>query len=244
MIDTGPSLLYGREMRDAIAKVTPLPVIRVINTHLHPDHIFGNQAFADVGIEALPATIHGEEAQGKAFADNMYRMVGPWMQGTELHPPSRPLPRAVQSVGGHRLEMIAVSGHTDADLMILDHSTGVLFASDMAFLDRAPTTPHAHVAAWVAALDEMAKLPFTVLVPGHGRPDRDRRAIRQTRDWLVWLDATLKHAAAEGMEMTEVMGLPLPERFAAMELAREEFIRSVSHLYPRLEQASFERTGP
>jgi glyoxylase-like metal-dependent hydrolase (beta-lactamase superfamily II) len=120
----------------------------------------------------------------------------------------------------------------------------VLFASDMAFLDRAPTTPHAHVAAWVAALDEMAKLPFTVLVPGHGRPDHQRRAIRQTRDWLVWLDATLKHAAAEGMEMTEVMGLPLPERFASMDLAREEFIRSVSHLYPRLEQASLGRTGP
>ncbi|EME69481.1 putative metallohydrolase with beta-lactamase domain [Paramagnetospirillum caucaseum] len=244
VIDTGPSLLYGREMRQAIAKVTPLPVVRVINTHLHPDHIFGNQAFADVGIEALPATIRGEEAHGKAFADNMYRMVGAWMQGTELHPPSRQLPRAVQTVGGHRLEMIAVQGHTDADLMVLDHATGVLFASDMAFLDRAPTTPHAEPAAWVAALDEMAKLPFTVLIPGHGRPDKERRAIRQTRDWLAWLDATLRRVAEDGLEMTEAMAQPIPERFAGMALAREEFVRSVSHLYPRLEQASLRRTGP
>ncbi|WP_096700610.1 quinoprotein relay system zinc metallohydrolase 1 [Magnetospirillum sp. 15-1] len=241
VIDTGPSLLYGREMRDAIARVTPLPVIRVINTHLHPDHIFGNQAFADVGIEALPATIRGEETQAKAFADNMYRMVGPWMQGTEPLLPARPIPRAVQTVGGHRLEMIAVSGHTDADLMVLDHATGVLFASDMAFLDRAPTTPHADVAAWVAALDEMAKLPFRILIPGHGRPDKEGRAIRQTRDWLVWLDATLDTAAADGLEMTEVMARPIPDRFAGIALAREEFVRSVSHLYPRLEQASLRR---
>lgn len=241
VIDTGPSALYGREMREAIAGVTPLPVIRVFNTHLHPDHIFGNQAFADVGVEALPATIRGGESQGKAFIDNMYRMAGPWMQGTELSLPIREVPRAVQSIGGHRLELIAGHGHTDADLMILDHTTGVLFAADLVFLDRAPTTPHADMASWMATLDEMAKLPFDVLVPGHGPIDRDRRAVRQTRDWLGWLQDTLRRAAAEGLEMTEAMALPIPGRFASVALAREEFVRSVSHLYPRLEQANLRR---
>ncbi|KIL99486.1 putative SoxH protein [Paramagnetospirillum magnetotacticum MS-1] len=244
VIDTGPSLLYGREMREAIGKVAPSPVIRVINTHLHPDHIFGNQAFTDVGVEASPATIHGEEVQGKAFADNMYRMVGPWMQGTELSPPVKETPRAVQTVGGHRLEMIALSGHTDADLMVLDHSTGVLFASDLVFLDRAPTTPHADMEGWLAALDEVGKLPFSVLVPGHGRPERSRRAIAQTRDWLIWLNQTLSHAAENGLDMTEAMAQPIPERFKSLALAREEFVRSVSHLYPRLEQAAMRRAEP
>jgi hypothetical protein len=38
------------------------------------------------------------------------------------------------------------------------------------------------------------------------------------------------------MDMAEVMVLPLPERFAAMPLARSEFERSVTHLYSRYEQ--------
>lgn len=119
VIDTGPSRLYGLELRRAIATVTPLPVIRVLNTHLHPDHVFGNQAFPEAPVEALPGTSAGLKAQGPGFADNMYRLVGPWMQGTELRLPDKELPRASQMVGGHRLELIALSGHTEADLVVM-----------------------------------------------------------------------------------------------------------------------------
>lgn len=241
VIDTGPSRLYGLEMRRAIAQVTPLPVIRVINTHLHPDHVFGNQAFPEIAIEALPATTERLKTQGAGFADNMYRLVGPWMQGTELRLPDADSPRASQIVGGHRLEPIALAGHSEADLALLDHTTGVLWAADLAFLDRAPTTPHADIATWLAALDTLEKLPFTVLVPGHGPPSRGRRAIAQTRDWLRWLDATLRKAAADGLDMNEAMALPLPRRFHGLALAREEFVRSVVHLYPRLELAAMNR---
>lgn len=246
VIDTGPSRLYGIEMRQAIARVTPLPVIRVFNTHLHPDHVFGNQAFPETVIEALPGTIEGLKTQGPGFADNMYRLVGPWMQGTELRLPEAEVPRASkvvasQVVGDHRLELIALAGHSEADLALLDHTSGVLWAADLVFLDRAPTTPHADISIWLSALDRLEQLPFTMLVPGHGPPGRDRRAIAQTRDWLRWLDATLRQAAADGLDMTEAMALPLPDRFRGLALAREEFVRSVAHLYPRLELATMRR---
>jgi quinoprotein relay system zinc metallohydrolase 1 len=243
VIDTGPSLLYGLEMRRAIRTVTQLPVIRVINTHLHPDHVFGNQAFSHIQIEALPGTMHGLEQQAKGFSDSMYRLVGPWMQGTEPRLPNKAPPAGIHDIGGHSMEMIPSHGHTDSDLMVLDHSTGVLFASDLVFLDRAPTTPHAHVADWLSALDRMERLAFRVLVPGHGPVSRGTRAIAQTRDWLIWLEANLRKAAADGLDMTEAMALPIPERFRHMARAREELTRSVSHLYPTLEAAAMPRAN-
>lgn len=243
VIDTGPSRLYGLELRQAIAQVTPLPVVRVLNTHLHPDHSFGNQAFPEVPVEALDATAEGLKAAAGAYSDNLYRLVGPWMQGTEPRLPEKQPARSTELVGGHRLEAIPMAGHSEADLVLLDHTSGVLWAADLAFLDRAPTTPNADIGRWLASLDALEQLPFTVLVPGHGQPARDRRAIRQTRDWLKWLDATLRKAAEDGLDMTEVMALPIPDRFKGMALAREEFVRSVTHLYPRLELAAMRRAN-
>lgn len=240
VIDTGPSLRYGRQMRAAIARITDKPVVKVINTHHHPDHFLGNQAFAGLPILALPETAHGEESQGGAFADNMYRMNGEWMRDTE------PLPATVTDLparlelGGHVIDLLPLAGHTGADLAVFDRTTGVLFSGDLVFHGRAPTTPHADIPRWLASLAALEKLPVKLLVPGHGQPTTDASPVALTRDWLVWLEASLKRGAAEGLDMAEMLGQPIPARFAAMPLARSEYRRSVSHLFPRFEREALE----
>jgi uncharacterized sulfatase len=236
VIDTGPSKRYGEQFRTAIRKVTDKPVVKVINTHFHPDHFLGNQAFADVGVAALPATIQGIEAMGGPFADNMYRMCGDWEAGTEPAVPDRTQGAGVEEIGDHTFEYLALAGHTDGDLAVFDRTTGVLFAGDLVFFDRAATTPHANVKVWLESLARLKAVPYKQLVPGHGPVVSDARAIEQTRDYLVWLETTLKEAAENGEDMTEVMVTPIPARFAAIPLVDHEFSRSVTHLFPALEQ--------
>ncbi|MGU9855549.1 quinoprotein relay system zinc metallohydrolase 1 [Pseudomonas sp. LF245] len=237
VIDTGPSRRYGEALRQAIASVTSKPVIQVLLTHHHPDHALGNQAFKDVPIGALADTTKLLHEQGDSMAENLYRMVGDWMRGTEVVLPTEVLEPGVRSFGNHDLRLLALTGHTGADLAILDQSTGVLFAGDLVFYQRALTTPNSPgLAAWLADITTLQGLPWTLVVPGHGPIATDAQPFEQMRDYLTWLDQLLRDGAANGSDMTEMIRSPIPERFAAISLSRYELIRSVSHLYPRYER--------
>jgi uncharacterized sulfatase len=244
VIDSGPSLRYGQQMRQVIARVSAKPVVLVINTHHHPDHFLGNQAFADVPIGALADTRQGIATEGNAFAENLFRMSGNWMKGTEVQVPNRTLQAGKLEVAGRALRLVALDGHTGADLVVIDEQSGVLFAGDLVFNVRAPTTPHADVGHWLAALDQLEKLTresgFTTLVPGHGAVTRDAAPIRQTREWLKWLTTSLREAARAGLDMNEVLARPLPAAYDGMPMAGAEYRRSVGHLFPAFEQDALE----
>lgn len=242
VIDTGPSKRYGEAMRQAIASVTKQPVVLVLLTHHHPDHVLGNQAFTDVPIAALEGTKKLLAEQGNAMAENMYRLVGDWMRGTEVVLPTETVSAGERQIGNHRLRLLALSGHTGADLAILDEGTGVLFAGDLVFYERALTTPNSPgLDVWLKDLDTLQALPWKLIVPGHGPVASDAAPFAQMRDYLGWLDGLLKDSAAQGLDMNEVIRAPIPQRFASVNLSRYELIRTVSHLYPRYEQADLPR---
>ncbi|MBL8447133.1 MAG: quinoprotein relay system zinc metallohydrolase 1 [Zoogloeaceae bacterium] len=243
VIDSGPSLRYGQQLLAAIGRITPLPVVKVLITHHHPDHFLGNQAFPAATLAALPETIRDLTREGKAFTENMYRLTGDWMKGTEMVVPGQALTPGILEVGNHRLELLALAGHTDADLAVFDQTTGVLFGGDLVFHQRAPTTPHARISAWLSSLDHLATRPYRVIVPGHGPVATDDAPLRQTRAYLVWLNRTMGEGAAAGLDMTEMLTRPLPPDFRALAVQPVEYRRSVAHLYPAAEQAALEPAG-
>lgn len=241
VIDTGSSLRYGQQMRSAIAAIAVgKPIVLTINTHHHPDHFLGNQAFADAPIGALPETRQGIAADGNAFAENLFRLTGDWMKGTEVVAPTQSLIAGTIEIAGRKLRLIALGGHTGADLAVYDETTGSLFAGDLVFNGRAPTTPHADVATWLAALEKLEAVTretgFATLVPGHGEISHDAAPIRQTRAWLMWLQNSMRESARAGLDMNEVLARPLPPEFADLPVAASEYRRSVGHLFPAAEQ--------
>ena len=238
VVDTGPSKRYGAALLELIQRTIPnKPILRVYNTHHHPDHCFGNQAFDPSLIAAPQGVIDNLASEGDAFAENLYRLVGDWMRGTALVLPGTALEADHEEIGGRRFSLFYLSGHTSSDFVVRDDETGVLFTGDLAFMFRTPTTPHADIATWQSSIDVIATTDRELLFPGHGPQDSKGESLNQTADYLAWLDDNLRTAVDQGLTMNEAMVLPIPDRFSALSVLRTEYERSVVHLYPQLEDS-------
>jgi len=237
VIDTGPSKRYGEALLSLINSTIPnKPVLRVYNTHHHPDHCFGNQVFDSSVIAAPQGVIDNLTLEGEGFAEGLYRLVvGDWMRGTRLSLPGLALDVASEEVGGRRFSLFYHSGHTSSDFVVRDDETGVLFTGDLAFMFRTPTTPHADIAAWQTSIGALDSTDRELIFPGHGPHDKKGDSLTQTADYLAWLDDTLRGAVEQGLTMNEAMVLPIPNRFNSLSVLRTEYERSVVHLYPDLE---------
>jgi quinoprotein relay system zinc metallohydrolase 1 len=240
VINTGTSRLYGEQQRAAIARVTPEPVQRVFNLNLHPDYFFGNQAWADKPTEALAGTVAGQQAEGNAYADNLYRLCGDWMKATEPQPARAAAAPQRFTMGSHQLELRRLHGHTGDDMVLLDHSTGVMFAGGLVFSERVPTTPHADFDAWLSSLDALERWQqtegFKQVVPSHGPVHLGAIGINETRDWLRWLATALQSSADKGLDLSEILQLPVPDRFGRWAAQPAELQRTLTQWYPRYEQ--------
>lgn len=191
VIDTGGSLAVGMRLRRAIRKVSSLPICYVINTHVHPDHIFGNAAFRDdkpvfIGHSKLPAAM---AARGANYRNALYRDLGSGAQGSELVPPTRLVRDAEQiDLGGRVLDLRAwPTAHTDNDLTVFDPHTGTLWASDLLFVKRIPVVDGS-LRGWLAGIEELRRLDVVRVIPGHGDAGQDwRDALEEQERYLSLL---------------------------------------------------------
>jgi len=237
VLNTGPSKRYGEQLRALIERTVREPIAQVIHLNLHPDYFLGNQAFADVPRLATDVTRAGMAREAKAYEDNLYRLCGDWMKGTEALLPSGTAMLGPLRVGGREMELREYRGHTDSDLVLVDKASGVVFAGGLVFAQRIPTTPHAQVGAWLGSLQSFSALPLKTLVPSHGPVRSDASAVGQTQRYLQWLDRRFTQAAEQGVEMNELLRAEVPAEFRGWAAFGTEYTRNVAHLYPRYEQA-------
>jgi len=172
VIDTGGSLPVGRALRDAIRRVTSLPVCYVVITHVHPDHFFGAAAFLDdrpefVGHRELPAAL---AARGKFYVKTLERDLGVLAAGSEVIAPTLLVEETlVLDLGDRPIHLRAWPiAHTDNDLTVYDERTGTLWASDLLFIDHTPVIDGS-IVGFVDVLEQLRRLPARHYVAGHGR---------------------------------------------------------------------------
>ncbi len=244
VVNTGPSKRYGEQLRALITRTTAQPVAQVLHLNLHPDYFLGNQAFADVPRFATAATRAGMAREAASYETNLYRLCGDWMKGTQFLLPDRDIDAAAKSgpwaLGGRVFELREFRGHTDSDLVLVDRSSGVVFAGGLVFKQRVPTTPHAQVGDWLKSLDQAQALQWRTVVPSHGPVHSDASGVAETKAFLQWLDREFTAYAELGWDMNEVLRAPVPATFRGWAGFATEYVRNVAHLYPRYEKAALQ----
>lgn len=210
VIDTGTTLRLGQALRAAVRHVTQLPVCYVINTHVHPDHVFGNAAFtADapriVGHARLPAAL---AARGGNQLRALLRDLGDEATGSTIVAPTLLVDaERTLDLGGRSIRLRAWRpAHTDNDLTVHDDATDTWWLSDLLFVRHVPVVDGS-LRGWLVALDLMATMPPPAhVVPGHGPVDPPWSAVLAAeRGYLDALVGGVRGALRDGRTLQQAV---------------------------------------
>lgn len=171
VIDTGGNPDEGQALRQTIAETTDKPVCYVINTHVHPDHIYGNIAFKAPGVQFIGhhKLERAMAARAEYYIDKAADQLGVTLNAGNFIAPDLPVNKHMKiDLGGRELMLTAhQTAHTDNDLTVYDETTDTLWIADLLFIEHLPVIDGS-LKGWLAELKRLEEHPYKVVIPGHG----------------------------------------------------------------------------
>jgi quinoprotein relay system zinc metallohydrolase 2 len=239
VIDSGGSLREGRSLRAAIRARTDKPIRYVVNTHGHPDHVFGNAAFvADGAIFVGHRNLaHALAARGQMYLDSFRRIIGDeLLQGVTIVAPTLLIDQDTTiDLGARKLSLRAWPvAHSDADLTVRDDNTGTLFAGDLAFVAHVPVIDGS-LKGWLAALDQLMAPPAQRVVPGHGPIVSGPGAFDDERRYLQTMAADTRALLARGTTLAVAAKTAAASERSRWALFDEYNVRNATAAFSELE---------
>ncbi len=239
VIDSGGSPQQGFALRAAIESTTRIPVCYVVNTHMHPDHIYGNIAFKQPGTRFVG---HHKLAQALAlrapyYQENAKRDLGFVLTPEHFIAPEIPVQTMLDiDLGGRTLTLTAHgTAHTDNDLSVYDAKTQTLWLGDLLFLGHIPVVDGS-LGGWLKEIERLQGRAAKRVIPGHGPAVADwPSALEPQKRYLEMLQREIRAYIKEGKTMEDALaGVGLSAR-GDWQLFDEFHKRNVTTAFAELE---------
>ena len=239
VIDTGGNPEQGKALKNAIENTTSKPICYVINTHVHPDHIYGNSAFKEtgakyVGHEKLARTM---SVRGDYYLQKAPELLGITLTAKDIIPPDITVNGELDlDLGGRILKLTAhPTAHTDNDLSVYDPQTDTLWLSDLLFIEHLPSIDGS-LKGWLTELDKLGGKSYKIVIPGHGSLVKDwPKSLQPEKEYLNTLLTEVRTAIKKGVfleDAVKTIGLQFKGRWKLF----DEFHRkNVTKAYAELE---------
>ena len=194
-----PSLAY--KLYYLIRQITDKPVVKVVVSHYHADHIYGLQIFKEMGAEIIaPAGardyLSSEAAEGRL--QQRQESLFPWVdENTYLVSPDRYISEDTEITVGDKKFTLTLLGstHSNGDMMMFVEPDNVLFSGDLIFEGRIPFVAGSRPELWLQRLSEVDANKINTVVPGHGTASSNpEKALQFTRGYLEYLNRTMGEA--------------------------------------------------
>ena len=202
VVDALGSPILAQKLIAEIKKVTNQPIVALIVSHYHADHIYGLQEFKKIGVKIYAQGegrnyLSSETAKQRLIASRID--FAPWVNAsTQLIAADVWIDKKTKlNIGGVEFLVSRVGpAHAPEDLMVYVPSEKVLFAGDLVFRGRIPFVGNADSKGWLTALDAIEELRPQIVIPGHGAYSTNpREDIIFTRNYLNYLRESMSKAA-------------------------------------------------
>ena len=216
VIDTHMVPSAARELLTKLHSVTDSPVRYVVNTHWHPDHTRGNEAYRtafsdDVIFVSHDTTRADIAALGGARLDRDRRDLdeGPLraeLRRLDLVLPNLTFSQSLRIAGGSRVVQILYfgRGHTRGDAVVYLPRERVAFVGDLV-TGGPPFARDGFPIAWIETLRALRKLDIDILVTGHGGIWRGKQVLSDRIHFLEHVASVLRAGHSEGVSAERII---------------------------------------
>lgn len=194
----------------AVSSITDKPIDYVINTHIHPDHIGGNNRLAAFGVTIL--------AHDSVRLRMLEQLRIPRRGGIYYdQPPAAARPVITYSDGitfhlnGEDVQVfLAPPAHTDGDSFVYFTESDVLHLGDVFRTNMYPIIDHYNGGSFLGMIEAMGIAigmagPDTKIIPGHGFGVADRDDMLEVQTMLFTLRDRVQALIDEGLDIDEIL---------------------------------------